>query len=149
MAKFTEIEKFLKDQKIDYKIIDLPSVAISVDDVIRLSGGQVKDEEIIKTLIVKTKKGEFAACVLRGRDKLKREVVGRLATEEEVLRIAGVEFGAVCPILLGIPVIIDQKVTKLKRVNMSSGDHLKGLEMDFGSLLQVLSDFRIEEIFIP
>lgn len=146
MAKFKVIEKLLKDKKIDYKIIDLPSVAISVDDVVRLSDGQIKEEEIVKTLVVKTRKGESIACILKGRDKLKVEVMERLATKEEILEIAQVEPGAVCPILIGIPIIIDHKVTKLKRINMGSGDHLKGLEMDFLDLVRVLSDYQIKEI---
>lgn len=153
MAKFENIEKYLQEKGIDFKVIDLPETAVSVADVIRLSNGQVKEEEIIKTLIVKTKKGKpacrqagFVGCILKGGDRLKINIMDRLATKEEVLQIAGVEFGAVCPILLSIPIVIDEKVTKLKRVNMGSGDHLKGLEMDFGDLLKCLSDFKIKEI---
>lgn len=148
MAKFIEIEKYLQEKGIDHKVIDLPSTAISVADVVRLSGGQIKEEEIVKTLIVKNREGNLVGCVLKGVDKLKREVMDRLATKEEVLQIARVEFGAVCPILLGIPVVIDSKVAQFSRVNMGSGDHLKGLEMDFGDLLKILPDFRIEEISI-
>ncbi|KKS64644.1 MAG: hypothetical protein UV41_C0020G0013 [Candidatus Daviesbacteria bacterium GW2011_GWA2_42_7] len=146
MAKFDEIENYLKQKGVEYKVIDLPDTAVSVEDVVRLSGGQVKEEEIIKTLIVKTKTGDFVGRILQGKDRLKREVMDRLATKEEVLQIAGVEVGAVCPILLGIPMIIDKKVANLARVNMGSGDHLKGLEINLPDLLKVLDDFRIEEI---
>ena len=148
MAKFREIEKFLKEKKIKFQVIDLPGVAISVADVIRLSNGQVKPEEIVKTLIVKDKAGNFVACLLKGEDRLKREVMERLATKEEILEIARVEIGAVCPILLGIPILIDNKATQLKRVNMGSGNHLKGLEMDFGDLIKVLPEYTIGEISI-
>lgn len=146
MAKFIDIEKYLKAIGVSYKVIDLSNVAVSAADVMMFSGGQVKEEEIIKTLIVKNKKGEFIGCVLRGGDKLRREMMERLATKEEVLQIAGVEFGAVCPILLGVPVIIDNKVAQLNRVNIGSGDHLKGLEMNFEDLLKCLPNYRIEEI---
>ena len=95
-----EIENYLKQKGVEYKVIDLPDTAVSVEDVVRLSGGQVKEEEIIKTLIVKTKTGDFVGRILQGKDRLKREVMDRLATKEEVLQIAGVEVGAVCPILL-------------------------------------------------
>lgn len=148
MAKFIEIEKYLKEKGIEHKVIDLPESAISVADVVRLSGGQVREEEIIKTLIVKLRSGEFAGCVLKGKDRTKKEVFERLATQDEVVKIAGVEFGAVCPVLLGIPILIDAKVTQLNRVNMGSGDHLKGMEMDFEDLLQCLPGYRIEEISI-
>lgn len=148
MAKFDQIENYLKQKGVGYKVINLPDTAVSVEDVVRLTNGQIREEEIIKTLIVKNKQGEFIACVLQGKDRLKREVMERLATKEEVFQIAGVEIGAVCPILLGIPLLIDTKVARLQRVNMGSGDHLKGLEMDFEGLLKSLQDFRIEEISI-
>ena len=64
MAKFDQIKNYLQQKGIEYKIIDLPDAAISVEDVVRLSNGQVREEEIIKTLIVKTKEGKFIACVL-------------------------------------------------------------------------------------
>lgn len=112
MAKFAEIKHFLDKQGIEFEVIDLPGRAVSVEDVVRLSGGKVHREEIVKTLIVKTKQGNFM----------------------------------VCPILAGLPIVIDKKVTNLKRVNMGSGDHLRGLEMDFVDLLKVLSDYTVEEI---
>lgn len=146
MAKFPEIKKYLESKGIQFKVINLPRVAVSVDDVIRLSGGQIKEEEIIKTLIVKTKSDEFAGCVLRGRERIKDGFITRLATREEVFKIAGVDFGAVCPILLGIPIIINSKVTHLKRVNMGSGDHLKGLELRLKDLLKLLPNYTIKEI---
>lgn len=146
MAKFDEIEKHLRGKGVKYRIIDLPDTAVSVADVIRLSGGQVKEEEIIKTLIAKGRNGQFTAFVLPGKNRLRGELIERLATKEEVLQIAGVDFGAVCPISLGISVVVDKKAAELKRVNMGSGDHLKGLEMNFADLLKVLGDYRIEEI---
>lgn len=146
MAIFLEIEKYLQEKGIDFQVIDLPETAVSAADIIRLSAGQVKEEEIIKTLIIKTKEGKFVACVLQGGDRLRKDFMDRLATKDEVLQTAGVEFGAVCPILLGIPIVIDEKVVKLKRVNMGSGDHLKGLEMNFEDLLKCLPDCNIEEI---
>lgn len=146
MAKFADIEKFLKERGVEYEVINLPDTAISVDDVVRLSGGQVKEEEIIKTLIAKGRNGQFTAFVLPGKNRLRGELIERLAAKEEVLQIAGVDFGAVCPISLGISVVVDKKVAELKRVNMGSGDHLKGLEMNLPDLLKVLDDFRIEEI---
>lgn len=159
MAKFEVIKQLLDKQKISYEVIDLPDRAISVEDVIRLTGGKVKREEMIKTLIVKTKQGNFLACVLRGEDRLNINKnlndrlmfclqLDKLATREEVEGMAGVKIGAICPILIGIPVVIDKKVSNLKRVNMGSGDHLKGLEMDFEDLLRVLSDYTIKEISV-
>lgn len=146
MAKFKEIAEYLDNKKIEYKVIDLPEVAVSVADVVRLSKGQVKEEEIVKTLIARSKDGMFKAFVLRGVDRLKSGLIERLVNTDEVFEIAKVEFGAVCPIMIGIPMVIDKKVESLKRVNMGSGDHLKGLEMDFSELLKAVGEYTIEEI---
>lgn len=150
MAKFEVIESFLKQNNVEFKVIDLSGKAVSVEDVMRSSNGSVKREEIIKTLIVKTTGGDFIACVLKGGDRLDFDSVGveRLATKEEVEKVTGVEIGAVCPILIGIPVVIDKKVTGLSKVNMGSGDHLKGLEMNLPDLLKVLPEATIESISI-
>lgn len=146
MAALAAIQEFLEKEGIGYKLITLSEKAVSYDDVVRLAGGQIKMEEIVKTLIVKDKKGEFIACVLPGKERLNSEVMERLATRDEVKEIAGVDIGAVCPILLGIPVVLDARVSTLERVNMGSGDHLKGLEIGVEDLLKVLPEYRIEEI---
>ncbi|MBI4036599.1 YbaK/EbsC family protein [Candidatus Daviesbacteria bacterium] len=145
MAKFGEIKKFLEENTVQFTVIELASIARSVEDVMKLSNGQVKSEEVIKTLIVK-KGGEFQGLVLRGDDRLKNNFIDRFATKDEVLSIAGVEFGAVCPVLLGIPIIIDKKVMNLKRVNMGSGDLLKGIDLNLEDLLKVLPNSTIEVI---
>ncbi len=157
MAKFNEIEKLLKEKGIDFKVINFPTVAVSVEDVMRLAGDQIKREEITKTLVVKLKCGDFVVCLLKGDDRLNKNVlisdgqhqdqsISRLATKEEVLEVAGVEIGAVCPILLNIPIIFDEKVMSLKRINLGSGDLLKGLEMNFADLISLLSNYTTSKI---
>lgn len=159
MAKFNKIEKLLKDKGIDFKVINFPSVAVSMEDVMRLAGHQVKREEIIKALIVKLKCGDFVACIIKGENKLDKNVllsdgnhidqsISRLATKEEILEIAGVEIGAVCPILLDIPIIFDEKVMSFSRVNLGSGDLLKGLEMNFTDLISLLPNYKVSQIAI-
>lgn len=64
------------------------------------------------------------------------------------MKIAGVEFGAVCPILLGIPIVIDRKVAELEKVNMGSGDLLKGIELNLEDLLKALPEHKIEEVSV-
>jgi prolyl-tRNA editing enzyme YbaK/EbsC (Cys-tRNA(Pro) deacylase) len=53
------------------------------------------------------------------------------------MEVTGVEPGAVCPILLKIPVYIDGRVTKKNRVNFGSGNHLYGIDMNFQDLAKV------------
>ncbi len=146
MARFEDINKFLEGKGIDFEVIKLSGIARSVEDVLKLTNGRVNRDEVIKTLIVKDRDGNFIGCVLQGGDRLKDNAFERLATKDEVLQVAGVEFGAVCPILLGTPIVIDKKVMNLKRVNMGSGDLLKGIEMNFQDLLSILPDYKIKEI---
>ncbi len=159
MAKFNQIEKLLKDKGIDFKVINFPGVVVSVEDVMRVAGDQIKREEITKSLIVKLKCGDFVDCILKGDDRLDKNVllsdgrhtdqpVARLATKEEVLEVAGVEIGAVCPILLDIPVIFDEKVMSLTRINLGSGDLLKGLEMNFADLISLVTNYKINKIAV-
>lgn len=147
MAKFEQIKNFLDQKNITYKIINLPEVAVSVEDVARLSKGQIKEEEIAKTLIVKLKNNhQLVGCVLPGKARLKGDLIERLATKQEVLQISNVDFGAVCPILLTVPILIDESLTEFENINLGSGDHLKGLELKFQDLLKVLTDYRIEKL---
>ena len=148
MANFIQIKQLLEKEGLKFKAINLPSAAFTVEDVVRLSGGEVNPQEIVKTLIVKTKSGQFVACVLKGKDRLDKKKLAfyRLATSKEVLQIAQVEVGAVCPILIGIPIIIDEKVRSQKRVNMGSGDLHKGLELHLADLLTLLPNHRFQHL---
>src|SRR3990167_6645853 len=177
MANLGKIEKYLKDKKINHKISDLGGEVYKVEDVIKVG---VNPDEILKTLIVRVesskesdrqnmrrsfKKVQFIALVVRGKDRVDFKKVRRLfgpstsfrvkcelAKPEEVQKVAGVPVGAVCPILLGIPIYIDKKVFQtflrssnksaglknamgLRHVNMGSGDLTKELEMEFKDLL--------------
>ncbi len=67
----------------------------------------------------------------------------RFANSEEVLEVTGVKPGAVCPILLRVPILVDKKVMQLKRINIGSGDHLKGIEMDLKDFLEALKEYKV------
>ena len=68
----------------------------------------------------------------------------RIASSEDVVRIAGVKPGAVCPLLVPVPVIVDWKLLALDRINFGSGDHLYGVEMRSADLYRVL-DFTVAD----
>ncbi len=48
---------------------------------------------------------------------------------EEVKEITGVDPGAVCPVMVPVPVIVDMKVLELENVNFGSGNHMFGIEI--------------------
>ena len=130
------VEKILNQNSIPYRIIELLNRALTVQDVIKNSKGDITLNEICKTIIVKSEKGKSYAFFLYGNDRVDFEktklVTGenvRMAKPSEVKELAGVEPGAVCPILLNIPVIIDTKIINFNKVNFGSGHHLYGLEL--------------------
>ena len=95
-------------------------------------------------------KDKYFALVLRGKDRIDfkkvRRLFGRksdLAKPEEVKKVAGVPVGAVCPILLDIPIYIDRVAMSLKHVNMGSGDLTKELEMDLKDLLSAIGEYEV------
>lgn len=174
MANLAKIEKYLKDKKIKHKISDLggdlpagKAGIYKVEDVIKAG---VNPDQILKTLIIRSTvnpqvakasrgweglefKNKYFAIALRGKDrvdfkKVKRLFGGKseLAKPAEVQKVAGVPVGAVCPILLNIPVYFDRKAMDLKHVNMGSGDLTRELEMDFSDLLGAIGEYKIIEL---
>ena len=75
-------------------------------------------------------------------------VVGKsaeIATFEDVKAATGVEPGAVCPILLRVPLLVDRRVRAKERINFGSGHHLYGLEIDSRDL-ERLVEYRLVDI---
>lgn len=150
MANLKQIEKYLQQQKLPFKVIDLALEAFTVADVVEAG---IKPDEVVKTLIVRASDGFFTALALRGNDRLDfkkvRKLLGsktELARQEEVLKIVEVPIGAVCPIKIGIPVYFDTKVLELKNVHMGSGDLMHGLEMRLADLLKAVDNYQIVEL---
>lgn len=148
-----QIEKFLTDKGIRYKLIKLSQNAYTVDDVIKFSEGRVNPEEICKTIILRGRKTDKSMAVfLRGNDKLDfsklKKIFGEevaIADAERVKKVAGVEPGAVCPFLIQPPLFVDEKVFELENVHCGSGHHLFGIEFkteDLGKgVVCEISDF--------
>lgn len=141
------VEKILKEKGIEYKLIRLSQKAYTVEDVILYSKGEVTPEEICKTIILKGKKtAKKYAVLLRGMDRVNFPAAKKVFREEmtianskEVKEAGGIEPGAVCPLLLNVPLYVDKRVLGLKRINCGSGDHLHELEFDLKDLSQAVN----------
>lgn len=148
MANLEQIEKYLKRKKLPYRVIDLGSEVFTVKGV---KEAGVDEDEIVKTLIVRSNDG-FVALAVRGKDRVDfkkvRKLFGsksELAKAEEVEKVAKVPVGAVCPILLNILIYIDKRVLTLEHVHMGSGDLTRGLEMKLEDFLEAIGDYQVEE----
>jgi prolyl-tRNA editing enzyme YbaK/EbsC (Cys-tRNA(Pro) deacylase) len=137
------VEDFLVEAGVEYRLIELKKRAITVNDVVEYSSKPVNPEEICKTILVKQGK-QYYALFLRGSDRVDfrklKKLIGKaqIASLEEVRAVVGVDPGAVCPLLLDVPVIVDRRLLELERLNFGSGHHLYGIEIDSSDLGRVL-----------
>jgi len=144
------VEDFLIETGIKYRLIELKDRAISVDDVIEYSKEPINPDEICKTILIKQKK-QYYALFLRGADKINfkklKDLIGKssIAYRTEVKEITGVNPGAVCPLLLDVPVIVDSRVLGLDKLNFGSGNHLYGVEISSGDLPRIL-EYKLADI---
>ena len=161
MANLVQIEQHLHQLQLDFKVIDLDREAFTVADVVDAG---IKPDEVVKTLVLRiyprsspglerSQKVKFIALALKGSDRVDFKKVRRLfgskselAKPGEVLKVVGVPIGAVCPVLVGIPLYFDRKVLELKNVHMGSGDLMHGLEMKLENLLKAVGEYQIEEL---
>ncbi len=142
----------LRKKDVDFRLIELSQRAISVEDVVRYSTSEIAVDEICKTILLKGSDGEMHAALLLGSHRIDfakvRGVIGvsvRIATFEEIKATTGVEPGAVCPILLRAPLLVDRRVLAKDRINFGSGHHLYGLEIDPREL-ERLVEYRLVDI---
>ena len=136
--------QLLEKQGVQYRLIELNHAAVTVRDVVEYSKTPINPGEICKTIILRDKTGGFKAVLLRGADrvdlkKAERQIgASRVASLREVKRVTGVEPGAVCPLLLDVPVYVDEAVLRLDYVNFSSGEPMYGIEIRAVDLQRVL-----------
>jgi len=137
-----EVERLLSEKGIEYRLVELSDRAMTVADVALYSKGDINVEEICKTVIMSDGEGNRYAFLLIGTDRVDivkaRRLTGknlRIATAAEVRDSTGVDPGAVCPLTLRIPLIVDTNITILSHVNFGSGHHLYGVEMKTSDLL--------------
>jgi len=149
--KLAGLVKELEAKNVEFRLVELSDKAMTVKDVIKFSKGNLAVEEICKTIVWKTKRG-FIGVFLKGDTRINLEKLQKfvnakvtMARAEEVKERTGLEPGAVCPLLLGIPLIIDKQVFSLKKVNFGSGDHLYGIEMNPSDILN-LTQARIAKL---
>ena len=137
--------QILERKRVSYRVIELSDRALSVQDVIRFSKGDVEIQEICKTIILKDDDEGRYAFFLVGSDKIDfskaERIIGKnlkIVNADEVRTVARVDPGAVCPLLLTIPIIVDRRILKLEKINFGSGDHKYGLETTTTDLLKII-----------
>ena len=140
----SEATKILKDKNISFRIIKLSNKGISSNDVAKYAVDHLDPSEICKTIITKDKLGKNYALLLKGDDKIDflkvKNVVGKkisIVSYEDVKQSTGKEPGAVCPIILDMPIFVDDKIFQSEKINFGSGNHMFGIEVYSNDLKKI------------
>lgn len=138
----------LDSRGIQYRLISLTKKAITVKDVIEFSKEELNPDEICKTIILNSQKKGKIALLLKGDKKIDfkrlKPFFGKMdiCSREEVFQISGVRPGAVCPLILDIPLFIDKQILSLDNINFGSGHHKFGIEIKTKDLEKII-DFEV------
>lgn len=149
----TKLRSEILDSKgIEYRLIEFEERALSIEDVIRFSKEEINVDEICKTMILKDREWGRYAVFLLGGDRVDygkaNMAIGEkvsIASFAKVKEAVGVDPGAVCPLTLGMDLLVDHKVLDRERINFGSGDHLYGLEIRTRDLEKVVG-FRVVDV---
>lgn len=143
----TKITDYLEAQDVPYRLLPHSEAVYTVQAAAAQRG--VVQEEMVKCILLRDKERRYVMAGLTGEARLDPKAVraalpGPLkrlsfASAEEILEVTGYELGAVAPLCLpdGLPVVFDEAIGALHKVNISSGDPMAGLELDGGDLIRL------------
>lgn len=144
----TKVTRLLEEQGVAYVLLPHSEPVYTVAAAAAQRG--VVAEEMVKSILLRESKSAryVMACIL-GPDRLDhrkvREALGEgwarltFAGGDEIRAVTGYPRGAVNPLCLpdDVPVIFDTSIAGCRRVNISTGDPMAGLELDPGDLIRL------------
>lgn len=144
----TKATRLIDSAGIAYRLLPHTRPVFTVEEAAAQRG--VVAEEMVKSILLREsgKNRYVMACIL-GPDRLDHRAVrahlpgdwSRLtfAGAEEILAVTGYPKGAVNPLALppNVPVLFDEAIGRCRRVNISTGDLLFGLELDAADLIRL------------
>ncbi len=139
-----EVEKILKEKRVEYRLIKLTGKTITHEDVIKHSDANPEDD--CKTIIIEGEKSNLFAFFLRGMMKIDfakaKKVAGQkisIIDPQRLKEVTGRTQGAITPILLkNFKIFIDTRVFGREKIQFSSGHPEYGLELytkDLGNIM--------------
>lgn len=155
---WTRVLAILNQQGIPYRLLPHNEPVFTIDAAARQRG--VVKEEIVKSLLLRDRDGRYVVACVTGDARVDprrvREALPadwrrlHFAGPDEIIAITGCPMGAVAPLGLpeGVPVLFDETITACKKVSISSGDPLFGVELDPEDLLRA-SGARLARIAEP
>jgi Cys-tRNA(Pro)/Cys-tRNA(Cys) deacylase len=151
----TRITRLLEDHGVPYRLLPHDEPVYTVEAAAAQRG--VVREEMVKSILLRDGRRRYVMACVPGDARLDPKAVSRylpegwkrlsFASAEEIEEVTGYVQGAVAPLALpeDVPVIFDEVLARCRRVNISSGDPMAGLELDPQDLIR-LAGARLGQI---
>lgn len=144
----THVTDLLDAANITYRVLPHSEPVYTVEAAAAQRG--VNKEEMVKSILLRERKHRryVMACVTGstrlGPQSVRKYLPGNwkrlsFASAEEINKLTGFTKGAIAPVGLpaDIPVVFDEAIARCRKVNISSGDHMAGLELDPQDLIRI------------
>ena len=143
----TKVTRILDSHNIAYRVLPHSEPVFTVEAAAKQRG--VAEQEMVKCILLRDKDGHYVMACVQGHARLDTKALRmhlpkewkrlRFASAEEILTITSYVQGAVAPVGLpdDVPVVFDEGIAILKRVSISSGDPMAGLELEPKHLMRV------------
>jgi len=145
----TSVSRYLTSCHVPFRWLRHTRAALTVAEAAEQRG--VTAETMIKALLLREKAagGRFAMACIAGSRRLDLNAVRQhlgpnwkrltFASEEEIVAVTSFSKGAMAPVPLpsALPLIFDEDIRLLPRVNISSGNPLAGIELASSELIKL------------
>jgi Ala-tRNA(Pro) deacylase len=154
MPILKNLDKILKQNKIKFEIVEHRKVYTAFDSA---ETQDIKLTEVAKGVLVKGKKGLYIAvlpagsnCDFKALGKLAQDKVS-MAKENDIKKKLKTKIGLIAPFgsLYKLPVFLDKKLTKVKRLNIPAGSYTESVEMNLKDYIKleqpILGSFAVKK----
>ena len=142
MAIAKNLEKLLKLNKIKYEVVEHRKVFTAFDSA---ATQDIEETEVAKAVLLKGKKNLYLAvlaakhnCDFKAVSKLAEDKLS-MAKEKDIETKLKTKVGLIAPFgsLFGIPMFIDKKLLKNKKINLPAGSYTESIEMSVKDYLKL------------
>jgi len=143
-----QIKQILTSYKIEFEEIEHEAVYTSQQAAQAI--GMPTAESGVKSLILKTKEGEFILVLGPGNKKVDTKKIARMentrslffARPEEVIKVTGIPIGSVTPFghKTKLKTYLDEDLLKCEYLHFNPGSHTKTVTLKTTDLLKVLEN---------
>jgi len=153
----TQVIRLLDSNNVTYRLLPHDEPVYTVAAAVAQRG--VNQYEMVKSILLRDKNRRYVMACVTGDARLDPKAVRAhlgdnwkrlsFASAEEIQEITGYIQGAVAPLCLpeDVPIVFDTAIVKCKRVNISSGDPLAGVELEPQDLI-MLADAQLASIAV-